>query len=336
MRKGTNPAKLKDNKVENRCFHQVIVPVYLPKLEGYYAEGLDILKLCLESIYLTSHNRTYISVVNNGSCEKVKNYLNELLESEKIQEVVHTSAIGKINAIAKGLAGHNFDLVTITDADVLFTNGWQKAVYDIYETFPKAGMICTTPQSKRLRYLTETIFFDCLFSSKLKFRAVKNPDAMQKFAESIQNNKLLNKINLNKILTIKQEDITAVVGAGHFSATYKRSLLNGFNQSYSTDKISSKTDRINIDLPSIKKGHWRLSTYDNYSYHMGNSIQPWMNNFILKKESKKFKQPNYIGSEKYSFTSLKRFTVGKMIFSKPFWKYWLIYLGLSKNEARNY
>ena len=48
MRKGTNPAKLKDNKVENHCFHQIIVPVYLPKLEGYYAEGLDILKLIYE------------------------------------------------------------------------------------------------------------------------------------------------------------------------------------------------------------------------------------------------------------------------------------------------
>ena len=336
MRKGTNPAKLKNNSVENDCFHQVIVPVYLPKLEDYYEEGLEILKLCLKSIYLTVHDKTYISVVNNGSCQEVIAYLDELLKHEKIHEVIHTTAIGKINAINKGLAGHHFDLVTITDADVLFTNGWQKAVYEIYETFPKAGMVCTTPQSKRLRYLTETIFYDNLLSSKLKFRTVVDPKAMKNFAVSIGNKNFLNNIHLQKILSIERNGIKAVVGAGHFSATYKPELLETLKTSFISDKISPKSDKMLVDIPSIKNGHWRLSTFKNFTYHMGNTSRNWMKDKLLKNKKTSVQKPNILNFNKSYLISAKRYLIQKIVFNKYIWRHWLMRFGLSENEANLY
>ena len=336
MRKGTNPAKLENNKVENDCFHQVIVPVYLPVLEGYYVEGLEILKLCLESIYLTVHDKTYISVINNGSCQEVRAYLDDLVEHQKIQEVIHTMAIGKINAIAKGLSGHDFDLVTITDADVLFTNGWQKAVYEIYETFPKAGMVCATPQSKRLRYLTENIFFDYLMNSKLKFREVKNPEAMQEFAKSIDNENLFNDIHLQKILSIKKNNTIAVIGAGHFSATYRKSLLREVKISHSKEKISSTADRGKIDIPSIKSGHWRLSTYDNFTYHLGNTVLPWMRDLAINNKETQLEKPKLSVFRKGSFVKIKRNLVQKLLFNKYVWNRYLVKCGLTESQSKKY
>ncbi|MGX1024743.1 glycosyltransferase family A protein [Psychroflexus sp. MBR-150] len=275
MRKGTNPAKHQDNKVKTDHFHQVIVPVYLPNLEGYYKEGLDILKLCLESIALTTHDKTYISVVNNGSCLEVEAYLNQLLQDHKIHEVIHTTAIGKINAIAKGLAGHNFDLVTITDADVLFTNGWQKAVYDIYENFPKAGMVGTTPNRLGAKYLTENIYLNYLFK-KNKIKIVKSPreEDIIFFYKSIE--KSFNKLDYY-IYIIKEDNLKATIGAGHFCATYRKKSLLGFKKFGKTNlKMGGKIMNSYIDKHIFSLNLWRLSTFYNYTYHLGNNKEQWM------------------------------------------------------------
>ena len=340
MRKGINPAKLKDSKVENDCFHQVIVPVFLPKLEDYYAEGLEILKLCLESIYLTVHDKTYISVVNNGSCQEVRAYLDDLVEHQKIQEVVHTTAIGKINAIAKGLSGHDFDLVTITDADVLFTNCWQKAVYEIYETFPKAGMVSTTPNSKMMRHLTENIHFDYLLNKTLKFRPVKEPKDMIKFADSIDNKGLFKEIHLQKILSIEKENVIANIGAGHFTGTYKINLLKKLREFYSCDKISPNSDKESLDIPSIENGHWRLSTQYNYTYHLGNHIEDWMlEKFsdLEKNTPENFEdKPVFSIKQTSHFNKLKQKITRKVLFNKYIWHKYLQYLGLNRLEAQDY
>lgn len=31
-----------------------------------------------------------------------------------------------------------------------------------------------------------------------------------------------------------------------------------------------------LDKAPLKKGYWRLTTYDNYAYHMGNVYEDWM------------------------------------------------------------
>jgi cellulose synthase/poly-beta-1,6-N-acetylglucosamine synthase-like glycosyltransferase len=132
MRIGFNPNKNKPVE-PNDFFHQVIIPVYIPNQEGYFKDSFKILQYCLESLLKTSHSKTYFTVVNNGSCNEVIEYLNSLQQQLKIHEIIHTSAIGKMNAILKGLMGHNFDLITIADADVLFLNNWQKNTYEVFK-----------------------------------------------------------------------------------------------------------------------------------------------------------------------------------------------------------
>ena len=158
MRVGFNPEKDKVKKVDD-FYHQVIIPVYIPNHEGYFKDSFTILKYSLESLIKTSHDKTYISVVNNGCCEIVVDYLQKLFKENKIQELTHSTNIGYVNAMLKGITGHKFALVTTADADVLFLNNWQKETYKVFEAFPKAGAICPTPTSKSLKFYTYNIFF---------------------------------------------------------------------------------------------------------------------------------------------------------------------------------
>ena len=97
MRVGYNPYK--DQILEETYHHQVVIPVYIPNQEGYFKDSFAILKLCLESLWTTVHEKTFITIVNNGSEKIVADYLDLLLKENKIQELIHTENIGKLNAI---------------------------------------------------------------------------------------------------------------------------------------------------------------------------------------------------------------------------------------------
>ena len=111
MRVGFNPNK--DKVLSKSDYnHQVIVPVYIPHQNDYFKDSFQILQFCLESLFKTCHDKTYITIVNNGSCEEVIIYLNQLHQENKIHEIIHTTTIGKLNAILKGLTGNKFELIT--------------------------------------------------------------------------------------------------------------------------------------------------------------------------------------------------------------------------------
>lgn len=338
MRVGFNPNK---DKVSNDIgfFHQVIIPVYIPNLEGYFKDSLIILQFCLQSLIKTSHNKTYISIVNNGSCKEVVDYLQKKLEEKKIHEITHSTNIGYVNAMLKGIVGHNFSLVTTCDADVLFLNNWQIASYEIFDKFPKTGAICPTPTSKSLKFYTYNLFFDCIFSKRLNFTKVKNPTALQKFASSIGNLYFYNSFHLDKYLTVSNKGFKAVVGGGHYVVTYKGDVFDKLEEKYSNFILGGGSDDI-LDKPVADQGYWRLSTEDNFAYHMGNIVEPWMGRELnaLKDEStitmtvpdlKKMRSSRFL-----NFIKSKIFM--RILCKKPIWTLFLQYKGLSKEASKNY
>ncbi|RXR17754.1 glycosyltransferase family 2 protein [Flavobacterium amnicola] len=339
MRIGFNPNKDKELPISD-FFHQVIIPVYIPNQEGYFKHSFVILKYCLDTLFKTSHKKTYFSVINNGSCKEIVDYLNDLLEEEKIHELVHTNNIGKLNAILKGVSGHKFQIVTITDADVLFLNNWQKKTYEIFEVYPKAGAVCPTPSSKVLKQNTSNIIVENMFSKKMKFTPTFNRDALLNFAKSIGNPNFYNEYQLSSNLTISNKNTKAVVGAGHFVTTYRGSIFNKLQDRFSNFSLGGDTENVFLDAPVADMGYWRLSTEDNYAYHMGNVFEPWMKECILS-----LKDDSYIeqvcpklktNNSIKLFNSLKKIFFLKILCRKPIWNLFLQYKGLSKKEAKNY
>lgn len=338
MRVGFNPHKDKI-QIESDYFHQVIIPVYIPNQEEYFKDSFEILKLCLDSLFKTIHHKTYVTIVNNGSCIGVVAYLNDLFHKNKIQEVIHTTNIGKLNAVLKGISGNSFSLITVSDADVLFLNGWQEASYSVFDAFPKAGAVCPTPSSRSLRTYTANVYWDLFFSNKLKCTPVVNPDALRMFALSVGDANFYNPVQLKKYLTVTNEDKKAVVGAGHFATTYRAQVFDNLESRFATFKLGGDSEGQFLDIPVVKKGFWRLSTADNYAYHMGNVLEDWMYDAVSKlvqnNEGSDFElKPIRSSSKLVYFVKSKLFA--KLILNKKIMRYFLIWKGLDIEGAKNY
>jgi hypothetical protein len=273
MRKGLNPNK--DIPIEQSEFlHQVIVPVFIPNQEGYFKDSFKIFNFCIDSLIKTVHSKTFITIVNNGSSKEVEGYLNELFKSKKIHEVIHTDNIGKLNSILKGLVGNEIELVTIADSDVLFLENWQSETVAIFNSFPKAGVVGVVPQFRNFCHLCGNIILENFFRKKMKFTVVKNPEASKKFNASIGANDNYNQAYLKWNLTIENNSRMAIVGSGHFVATYRRELFSQL-KTYLAFKLGGDTERYFDELP-LRKGLWRMTTNDNFAYHMGNVLEDWM------------------------------------------------------------
>ncbi|AOW19510.1 glycosyltransferase [Urechidicola croceus] len=340
MRKGFNPNKNKKTS-ELDYFHQVIIPVYIPSNIGYFKESLDILKLTIQSLLNTSHEKTFVTIVNNGSNQEVYIYLESLLISNKIHEVIHTTNIGKINAILKGIAGHNFPLITISDADVLFLNNWQKETYAVFEAFPKTGFVSPCPIPKLVKYYTYNIIVDTLFSKQVKFTKVKNSDALSSFAKSIGNPNFYNQHHLDQYLTINNNKFKAVIGGGHFVGTYRSDVFKDINQRYSEFSLGGTSEIDFLDKPIVENGFWRLSTNDNYVYHMGNTLEGWFDKIVIEKkiasDFKKNEMPNLEPVKNIKIINWIKNRIFHLFISREIiWKKYLKFKGLNKNAANNY
>lgn len=341
MRIGYNPLRNELHQPSD-CIHQVIVPVYIPNAEGYFKDGLKILDYCLQSLFKTVHSKTFITIVNNGSSAEVASYLDDLLQKHQIDELIHTINCGKLNAILKGLSGNSFPLITIADSDVLFLNNWQQETYRVFDAFPKAGAVCPTPSSKSYKTYTYNIWFELFFSKSLSFTKVKNPAALQAFADSIGNPDFYNQTHKELYLTVTNESkqTTAVVGAGHFLVTYKNEVFEKLPVKYSNYKLGGDSEKKILDLPVVKNGFWRLSTQDNFAFHMGNTYESWMTDVFTKITPQQFDPgfiPNYKKIKINRFIFLIQYRLfAKLMARKEIVQQFLIRKGLPKAAAKNY
>lgn len=289
MRVGLNPNK-NIFQEKSRYIHQIVIPVYIPHHQGYFIDSFKILTLCLESLLETIHSKTFVTIVNNGSSKKVEDYLNQLKTQGRIHELIHSENIGKLNAIIKGLVGNNIELVTISDADVLFLPNWQIETVKVFDNVPQAGVVGIVPQFKMFVANCGNIIYDNFWNKKMTFIPVKNIKALTHFYDSIGWDRSYNNNYLKYNLGLKvKQDYNVLIGSGHFVATYKKDMFNDIT-SYIGFKLGGKSLEF-LDRAPLKNGYWRLTTEDNYAYHMGNTFEDWMqiNSSLVK--------------EKYSYAS---------------------------------
>ena len=284
MRIGNNPEK-EQNILEVDAYHRVVIPVYIPNLtEPYFQDGLKILKLCFDSLLNTIHKKTKISIINNASCMEVSNHLEELYFKHKEIDQLFNSKInlGKVNALYAAIKSNLEPIITIADSDVMFLPNWQQATENTMVAFPECGMISPVPSSIAYRgnYLNSTIFY-AFFKGKLNFSNVENPDGMIKFQESV-GREMYNKEHLEKYLVISNKKGKAVVGCGHFMATFRTEVFNNSPKENCKFKIVGGSENDYLDKPNDKGGFLRLSTLKNYGYHLGNKEENWMHDEFSK------------------------------------------------------
>ena len=145
MRKGQNPAKfVKDVHRPERITAALLN--YIPFLSGFYAETLDVLKVCMESMRKDAGLPFDLMVFDNGSCAEARDYLIKEKEEGRIQYLILSEKnVGKGGAWNAMLAGAPGEIIAYTDSDVLFSPKWLSRSVEILEAFPNVGMVTARP-----------------------------------------------------------------------------------------------------------------------------------------------------------------------------------------------
>jgi Glycosyl transferase family 2 len=330
MRIGSNPEK--DKEIQQQGYHRIIIPVFVPNLEGYFEKGLEFTQLCIDSVVKTKHPKSLLTVVNNGSCKQVTLYLQELYDSGGIDQLIHhKSNVGKIDAVIPVAKTCSEKLITISDGDVLFKDGWIQGVEDVFANFPEAGMVSPVPHGTTYPTHTTNTLFDSFFKRKLKFQSVCDSRDMLRFAESIGSEVMYKKKSrLEYQLTVERKGFSAIVGCGHFVSTLRREVFDFAPSRLSRKAYATQADRDYIDIPNEKAGLWRLATIKNYAYHMGNNPQEWMRDEFENIEGNRIETQIIPKSKKWNIDlGIKKF-VNRLWLNRVMRPYFFRQLGLKE------
>ncbi len=157
MRIGQNPAKSSKEVAQPERI-TVAVLNYIPFLSGFYAEGLDVLKVCLKSARTGPGLPFDLMVFDNGSCPEVQNELVKLHQAGEIQFLVLSEKnLGKGGAWNIIFSGAPGELIAYADSDVLFYPGWLAKSVEILETYPNVGMVTARPFRTPEKFSSATI-----------------------------------------------------------------------------------------------------------------------------------------------------------------------------------
>lgn len=142
---GSNPMKRLDRDFSPSPV-SVCTLVYIPELKGYWAQSLEVLKVCLSSLILNTREKFDLVVLDNGSCEEVREFLLDLSKQGIIQILLLShSNMGKPGGWNTLLPACPGDYIAFTDSDVLFRPGWLTRSLEIFETFERVGMVTARP-----------------------------------------------------------------------------------------------------------------------------------------------------------------------------------------------
>lgn len=285
MRVGSNPQK-SERKIILLTHHRIVVVVYIPNEEGFYEHSFDVFKMCLNSLVSTINSTAAITVVNNGSHRKVADFLNLYLQEKKIDTLIsYNTNIGKIDALIGAARGAREKYITLTDADILFTTGWQEKVEEVFFNFSNVGSVSPIPV-KGLLFGTSTVLRQILLR-KIKFKSMSIPENFEGY------NKYLESINWDleidrdhKWNVVESNNCRANIGSGHQVLTIDRDILfQTVPTNPSLTLVGGTSENDYVDFSIDKANKLRLSTYHNYAFHMGNKLEDWM--VDLQKNNKK-------------------------------------------------
>lgn len=145
MRIGQNPAKYAKSVAKPERI-TVVVLNYIPFISGFYAETLEVLKLCLASARKDAGLPFDLMVFDNGSCPEVQDWLLGEQRAGNIQYLLLSGKnLGKGGAWNQIFSGAPGDIITYADSDVLFNSNWLRRSVELLETFPNVGMVTARP-----------------------------------------------------------------------------------------------------------------------------------------------------------------------------------------------
>jgi glycosyltransferase involved in cell wall biosynthesis len=251
----------------------VAVVNYIPFLGGYYAESLDVLKLCLESICQNSDLPFDLLVFDNASCPEVRDYLAEAHACGQIQFLVLSDKnIGKGGAWNFIFSAAPGEYLAYADNDIYFYPGWLSASLKVLETFPEVGMVTGMPLLSPKEFSTTTVAWASRHPEVyLECGHLLPWEDFWRHAGSLGNTeaKAREFYESHEAIRLTYRGQTCYVGAGHFQFLARKEVLQRALPIPSQRPMGQVRA---LDVAINQAGYLRLCTTQWWVRHMGNTL----------------------------------------------------------------
>lgn len=276
MRIGQNPAKqIKEVAKPQRV--TVAVLNYIPFLSGFYADMLEVLKACLQSIWDHSDMPYDLLVFDNASCPEVRDYLVQMQAQGMIQYLILSDTnLGKGGAWNIILDGAPGEIIAYTDNDCYFYPGWLSNSLKVLEGFPNVGMVTSRPVGMDQVYNTstlawaerdpETIVEKGRFLDWETFRSFT-----MSLGTSEEETRRLYEEHQDTVIT--HEGQRAFIGAMHYQFLAYKRVLKEFLP-FTMDRPMGQVRQ--LDIRMNEAGYLRLMTPEPFMNNMSNQIPDWL------------------------------------------------------------
>ncbi|MEX0787837.1 MAG: glycosyltransferase family A protein [Anaerolineales bacterium] len=274
MRVGQNPIKSLDS-VATPAPITVAVLSYAPFLSGYWAESLEVLKACLESLRQTSDRPHDLMVFDNGSCPDVVEFLVRERTEGRIQFLIlsdkNLGKGGAWNVLFQAAAG---DVIAYTDCDALFSPGWLSRSLEILETFPRVGMVTSRPFRTPPEFYRSTVDWARATPEATLEEGQFIPwPTFREFDLSLGQDEadVRRRYEATRDIRVTYRGVRAHAGASHYQFVARRSVLAEFLP-FTMDRPMGQVRQ--LDRLMNEAGYLRLMTPEPFLMNMSNSLRP--------------------------------------------------------------
>ena len=274
MRSGQNPAKFIDDVARPEKV-TVVVVTYLPFLAGYFAEGLEVLHVCLNSVRRNTDTPFDLMVFDNGSAPEV---VADLLEARARGEIdyllLSRKNLGKGGAWDIALAGAPGEILAYADGDVYFHPGWLPSAMRLLDTFPKVGMVSSRPMrtdpalfGSTLRWADSDAEVQVERGQFIPWETVREHDVNLGQPEA----DVRRRYEQTEDVRLRYGGAEALVGAVHWQFIGRKDVLRQFLP-LSLERPMGQVRTLDARLDAV--GYLRLMTPEARVRHMGNTVPP--------------------------------------------------------------
>ena len=272
MRVGQNPVK---NIKEVAKPEQITVAVlnYIPMLSGYYADLLNVLKACLNSIRETADLPFDLMVFDNGSCDEVIQYLVDENQAGNIRYLILSEKnMGKGGAWNILFGAAPGEILVYTDNDALFYPGWLSRSIQLLQTYPNVGMITARPYHSKPEYFTKTVeWAQSTTEATLEEGRFLNWEDFSSFSMSLGYSEEQTKdwYTHSHEIKLTYHDVPAIVGSSHWQFCGYKSVLQSFLP-FQMDRPMGQVKQ--LDQRMNDAGYLRLMVTDPLVQKMSNTL----------------------------------------------------------------
>lgn len=251
----------------------VAILVHVPRLEGYWAESLEVLESCLDSLAQSTAEPFDLLVFDNASCPEVRHRLAERSEQGAIQLLMLSDRnLGKTGAWNLMFRAAPGEIVAYADGDVFFDRGWLERSLEVLAAFPEAGMITAQPARRGLRFCRSTL--EQAGSDpgvEVRRGDLLPPAFLDACAHGLGRTREEHAASTagQDDVRLRRGDAWAFVSADHFQFLTTREALAAVLP-FDVTRPLHPDDDTQLDRGIDEAGLWRLSLPEFLVHHLGN------------------------------------------------------------------